>query len=862
MPSRPLVWLTVFFMLGILTQSFLGDSIPLPTSCLALLALALIAFPAALLWLSARGKSAAVHRFTAAPLHLFTASILLFLVLGMWALKTSAPHFPKPLQPFLDGRPACFLAEVSGAPEYYPDITRVPLHLLRAMSSEGQTVLDGGILLGFPANDPAAPTRLLLPGDRLIFRADLKPFHNFNNPGGFDYARYQAGKGLYGRCFLKNQRLLVKVAPGGQISLGSIFNALRGRIELFRQKTLLWSQRSLDPGEAAFYAGMILGYKHLLDAKWRDRIHQTGLYHLLSVSGLHIGMVCIFVFWLVRLAVRRLFPSVLNHIPDQHIALLPAFAAGIFYAILAGFGTPTIWRSILTLAVIFAAAPRYRAVDSLTVLALAALVILVPDPSSLLQIPFQFTFLCVLAIVVVYPKFHRIRLTSTFAFLRRDGWPGKIVSQCEDAFLVSIAINILLLPLIIYYFNGFSLAGMVANIFLLPYIGFVILPVGLLSVLLFAVSPTLAWPVVRVANYLLWVCLHVIKLFAGFSWSFFWTGSFSPVWLIVVYACLGLILAPFPRRLKTAGLAAATLLVCLALAINSSAARVGRTGAAKTLTVDVLDVGQGSSALIRFPDGRNMLVDGGGLPGGSYDIGSEVLAPFLWRQSIRKLDYVALSHYHPDHALGLCFILRNFSVGEFWTSEISGDDYTPTVIRRRLNEIAAKRKIAIRTFPRLLEGEHIGSAVVRLLHPTPDFLEHAPRKDLNDLSLVFEISFGNTRVILPGDIDSTVERSIIPRLDGKKLTLLVAAHHGSRRSSCEEFLDALRPVAVVFSSGYANLFHFPSPVVLDRCRAKNIPIYRTDRDGEVQAVSDGLRWRITTHAAADDRKASFSVTAR
>ncbi|MDR3569234.1 MAG: DNA internalization-related competence protein ComEC/Rec2 [Syntrophobacteraceae bacterium] len=864
MPSRPLVWLTILFMLGISVDRLSGNRLPLPLPCLAAAAFVLLAAMASVLFFTGRrrGYDAPTRPPTAspAPAHrrIFIAPALLFFVFGMWASKAAAPHFPGQLKPFLDGRPACFMAEVCGAPEYYPEKIRVPLHLLRAMTGEGQTVLDGEIVLGMPAEDSSAPGVFLLPGDRVIFQAVLKGFHNFRNPGGFDYARYQAGKGLYGHFFLKKKGMLVKIAQEPAMSLGAACNAIRGRVELFRQKTLLWSKRSLDPGPAAFYAAMILGYKHLLDAKWEERIHQTGLYHLLSVSGLHIGMVCVFVFWLVRLVVRRLFPSVLNRVSDQRLALLPAFAAGIFYALLAGFGTPTIWRSILTLAMFFAASLRYRSVDSITMLALAALVILVADPAGLTQIPFQFTFTCVLAIIVIYPKFHRIRLSTLFPAFGRESLAGKIVSQFEDAFWVSIAINILLLPLVIYYFNGFSPAGVIANIFLLPYVGFVILPAGLLSVVLFALSETLAWPVIHVMNPLLEVCLSVIKFFAGFSWSFFWTGSFSPVWLILVYASLGLLFAPFPKKLKTAGLAAVAVLSTLVIAMNVGAAHRLQPGGMGALRVDVIDVGQGSSALIRFPCGQTMLIDGGGFPTGSYDIGSEVVAPLLWHESIRRLDYVALSHYHPDHALGLCFILRHFDVGQFWTSEISGDDYEATVTRRRLNEIASKQKIAIRTFPDLLKEVKIGSARVRLLHPGADFIEQASRKDLNDLSLVFEISFGKTRVILPGDIDSTIEKSIIPRIDKNRPTLLVAAHHGSRRSSCEEFLDALRPVAVVFSCGYENLFHFPAPVVLKRCAKRNIPIYRTDLQGDVRAVSDGSTWSLTTEVAKDGHADSLS----
>ena len=861
MPARPLFWLTVFFMLGILADRLFGEGLPVQTHYFTLAAFLFIAAMAAALWFRSRNggrktedggqktgdggrRTEVVHPFT---IHysLFTSfaiPALLFVIFGMWASKATAPQFPRGLQPFLNGQSVSYIAEVSASPEYYPDKIRIPLHLLRAITGDGQTPLDGGALLSLPRKNPTNPGTFFLPGDRLLFRTALKHFRSFRNPGGFDYVHYEAEKGLYAQCFLKDERLLIKIAPASGISFGSIVNAIRGRIELFRQKTLLWAQRSLDPEPAAFYAAMILGYKLLLDRNWQDHIHQTGLNHLLSVSGLHIGMVSMFVFWVVCLAVRFLFPSILNRISDKHIALWPALACGVLYAVLAGFGAPTIWRSILTLAVFLLAGFWYRKADSLTVLALAALFILVLDPKNLWQIPFQLTFACVLAIIVIYPRFRRIRLYRIFPALGPDRVAGRIISQFENAFWVSISINILLIPLIIFYFDGFALTGFFANIFLVPYMGFVVLPMGLLSVLLFAFSQTLAYPVIFIVNYLLWGCLRLIEWFAGFSWSYFWTGSISPVWLFVVYASLGLLFAPFARKLKIAGLGVMAALICGGLALSSLA---GSNGAG-ALKVDVIDVGQGSSALVRLPSGETMLVDGGGIPDDSYDIGRGVLAPFLWYEGIRRLDYVALSHYHPDHALGLRFILRNFDVGSFWTSGITGDDKKAGIIRCGLDEIAMKRGIKVRTIPDLFKDVQIGQTRIRLLHPTRESLEHLSQKDLNEVSLVLEISFGQTRVILPGDAGRIAEDLIIPALEGRMRTLLVAGHHGSRHSSSEEFLDALRPVAIVCSCGYDNPFGFPAPAVIDRCAARNIPMYRTDANGAVHAVSDGLKWTFTT----------------
>ena len=871
MPARPLVWLTVLFMLGISADRLFGESLPVQTHWFALSALILIAAMVVALWprfVNSFRPPSSVFRSQSSALNSFAIPALLFVVFGMWASKTAALQFPKGIEQYLNGQPATFIAEVTGPPEYYPDKIRLSLRLLRAINGDRQTCLGAGALLSLPRKNPTSPGAFFLPGDHLLFRTALKRFNSFRNPGGFDYVRYQAEKGLHAQCFLKDERLLIKIAPTSGTSPGSIMNAIRGRIDLFRQKTLLWVQSSMDPEPAAFYAAMILGYKLLLDRNWQDHIHQTGLNHLLSVSGLHIGMVSMFVFFLVRLAVRFVFPSILNRISDRQIALWPALASAVLYALLAGFGAPTIWRSILTLAVFFGAAFMYRKADSLTILAFAALFILIPAPGNLWQIPFQLTFACVLAIIVIYPRFHRIRLAAIFPALKPNSLPGRIISLFEDVFWISIAINIMLLPLIIYYFDGFALAGIVASIFLVPYLGLAILPLGLFSVLLFAFSPTLAWPVVRCVNLLLWGCLHTIEWFAGFSWSYFWTGSFSPAWLLVVYASMYLFFAPFSRKLKAAGLGAIIVLTCGALALGGHILRqAAGAGFARnelvagTLRVDVVDVGQGTSTLVRFPTGETMLVDGGGIPDESYDIGRGVVAPYLWHEGIRRLDYVALSHDHPDHGLGLRFILRNFDVGSFWTSGITGEDpegrgtsshlEEGRSVHSHLDEIALKRKIKIRTFPDLFSDAQIGQVRVRLLHPTRDFIQHWSKRDLNQTSLVFEICFGKTRVILPGDIGAKVEQSIIPALEGGLETFLVAAHHGSRYSSSEEFLDALHPRAIACSCGYDNQFGFPAPAVLERCAERRIPVYRTDLQGAVHAASDGRKWTITTEADRD-----------
>ena len=298
-----------------------------------------------------------------------------------------------------------------------------------------------------------------------------------------------------------------------------------------------------------------------------------------------------------------------------------------------------------------------------------------------------------------YPRFSGIRLWRIFPALQPYTIPGRIVSQFEDAFWVSIAINILLIPLIIFYFDGFALAGFFANVPADTLYGVRGSAPGA-----FERAPVRVQPNLGLSGYLYrklpslglsaadrMVCRFFLELFL--DRQHFARMALCGLRIHRPFAC------PFPRKLKIAGLSAIAVLVCGGLALSNHAGS-NDTG---VLRVDVIERGRGHPPSFRFPTGETMLVDGGGIPDDSYDIGRAVLAPFLWREGIRRLNYVALSHCHPDHALGLRFILRNFDAGSFWTSGITGDDPAAAEIHRCFDEIALKRGIKIRTFPDLFK---------------------------------------------------------------------------------------------------------------------------------------------------------------
>ena len=726
---------------------------------------------------------------------------------------------------------------MTGPADFYPGRTRLPLTLNAAIPDSGTVPLHGGVLLtlGGTRKTPLD----LVPGDRLIARLTLKRFHSFNNPGGYDYVRNQAERGLHARAFLADERGLVKLArEGGQFG-ASTLHSVRTGIERFRQEALFWMQRELDPDTASFYAALLLGYQHLLSSDWQNHSNRAGVTHLLSIGGMHLSLFSLAVFWLVRRAVRLLRPSLLHSRDDQHIALFPALVAAALYAVISGFAVAPIWRSTIMLLFCFAAACWYRSADSLSVLAAAALLILTANPNHIGNIPFQLTFLCMYAILVIYPRLQRFQSSRWHPVFSREKIFGKVLHPFEEAFWVSVAVNIAVIPVTAYYFQGISLACFAANIVLVPVVGFLVIPPGLASLAIFAVNEIPALPILKVGAWFLSLSQSIILWFSNLSWAFFWVGNIPVAWLLCYYSALALLLGSMRLRAKTASIAALLLVVC---GISGAAGVSFFRDDTGTLQVTAVDVGQGTSTLVRFPTGETMLVDGGGYYDDSFDIGRSVLAPFLWARGIRRLDRVVLSHDHPDHANGLRFVLSHFDVGSFQESGITGAPSGSS----SLSGIASRRGIPMERIRATTRPQEIGSCRLQVLHPSPDYILKTWNGNMNNASLVLEIEYGETRVILPGDIDASVEEHLFRKFPSSDKTLLIAPHHGSDRSSSRMAFDRLHPRVMIFSCGFDNLFGFPSGRILEECRGRGIPYFRTDLCGAVTARSDGRNWNIQT----------------
>jgi competence protein ComEC len=263
------------------------------------------------------------------------------------------------------------------------------------------------------------------------------------------------------------------------------------------------------------------------------------------------------------------------------------------------------------------------------------------------------------------------------------------------------------------------------------------------------------------------------------------------------------------------------------------------------LRITSLDVGQGEATLVQFPHGKTMLIDGGGFYNNSFDLGEKVVAPTLWKKKIKHIDFVVLSHPHPDHLNGLVYIVKNFTVQEVWTNgekvrSEPFEDFERTIAKKGIKKLVLTREVAHRTINR------VG---VEVLHPPASACQSPPTsysKDINNRSLVLRLTYKDITLLLTGDISREVERDLMQTVPSLKSTILKVPHHGSATSSSSAFLKQVQPEIALVSLGYANIFHLPHPDILKRYHDQGCQLYRTDRDGAITIESDGFFNRTKT----------------
>jgi competence protein ComEC len=397
----------------------------------------------------------------------------------------------------------------------------------------------------------------------------------------------------------------------------------------------------------------------------------------------------------------------------------------------------------------------------------------------------------------------------------------------------------LALPMIVY-FHRVGLSGLTANALVVPLMGLAI-PVGFV-----AVFTGWAW-VARIGGVLLAVSRAIVHWHASLDPD--WRIPTPPLWLGIAFS-LALIAAAVARgrwwRLAS-GAAVAALLTLLLWQPFPPDVHPGE------LELAVIDVGQGDGLLVIFPDGKRMILDGGGIPSfgnrakSQLDVGEDVVAPYLWDRNIRSVDVVTLSHAHDDHIGGLPALVSDFRPRELWTGA-TPDSPAWRVLRDRA------QRLGVKIMPLLAPQRFAwGGAQIEILAPFADYVPAG--EPTNDDSLVMRVRYGKHSFLLCGDAERPVEYRMLSENELQPADVLKVGHHGSHTSSTQAFLDAVRPVFAIVSVGQDNSYGHPHADVIDRLLDHNAVVYRTDLDGLVSIRTDGRRihvqsWRDLVPALA------------
>jgi len=744
---------------------------------------------------------------------------------------------------------------------------------LDEVESAGKSIkLSGGMRLSYfrrEGEDQSAPA--VRAGDRVEVLVRARVPRNFLTPGSFDSRAQLARQNIHLTGSLRSLELLAKLGDA-RPTLAHRFARVRGR--LLARLSVLFRDA---PDQAAVLRAMLLGDYNFLDRDVSKSFQTTSVYHVLVVSGLHVAALAAFIWWVAR-RFRLSLP----------LTVLAIFLVlGFFVAIVED--RPPIERAALMAAIVLLARLLFRRVEILNTLSVAALLVLLIRPSSLADASFQLSFLAALLIggialplvdatsapfrkalahlsdvtrdVVHAPRAIQFRLDlRSAADWLASRLPARLASRsasllagaCASAFrlweifLISLTVQLGLLPLMAHLFHRVSVSGPLAN---MPatVLSALIVPFGFITLGLDAVWTGFAAVAAPFTGWLVQTLLVVVQTISAWPRTAYRIPG-PPAWVLTAfYLLLALaVLAALARRRRWVILLslplAALLLICATHPFAPSLA-------AGALEASVLDVGQGDSIFVAFPDGRTLLIDGGGTYGASrfggmrigLDIGESVVSPYLWQRGIRRLDVIALSHAHTDHLDGLNAILDNFRVQELWVGRA-----VDTQPFRDL--LAHARARGVRVVDRA-RGESFSWGGVTGLFLWPESHSTAAAASNND-SLVLRLEYGQRAFLLPGDIEKPIESDLVLRGDPLAADVLKVPHHGSRTSATEPFLRAVQPGYAVVSVGETNSFGHPHRETLDRLRAAHVRALRTDQDGTVTFLSDGNTVRVTTFVAA------------
>jgi competence protein ComEC len=706
---------------------------------------------------------------------------------------------------------------VCSEPDLRPDKVIYKLDLTRIKIGEEQSHLKARVLVQAPKQD-----KIYCFGDLLRIHGLLVRPDEPGNPGEFNYRFYLARQGIG----------IILRASGSEdfVLLGVKGNPFMRQLLLLKKKIIIVQQQTLPADKAALVNGIVFGTQGQIPEKLWEVFSQTGIVHILSVSGMHVGLVLAGAIALTKLLNITGLPGTLL------ISLLV-----ILYSLFCGMG-PAVTRSAL-MALMFLWSHRLgRKQDWPTTLFLAALIILLWKPMAVYDVGFQLSFSATWGILYLGPVISELLKKYT-------GWPAWI----QTTIWVSLAAQLATLPLVALYYNLFSPVSLLANILAVP-LTTIILALGVCSGILGLFSVFSAGLINACTSAVLDVFTAIVSLLNNLPGSFISVPSppliIIPVWFIVLF---------YSARIFNRKNASTTIrflfekrnALVITVVIAVTAILLFKAPTEKQLVIHMIDVGQGESILIQFPAGKNMLVDTGGWNGelvAGAGAGDKVVVPYLQRLGIHRLDALLLTHPHEDHTGGAAAVVKSIPTSLIIVSSAAQKTDLPSGASAeedpytRLLDGFRKKGINIQD---VKEGDRLlldPDVEIKVLGP---YLRRAYlAEDENNSSVVLKIRYGRQKFLLTGDIGVEAQEGILESGADLRADVLKIPHHGSKLLS--PFVERVHPSLALISVGKHNRFFLPKPETVKLLKDLNIPVYRTDKDGAIILYANGAKIRVKT----------------
>ena len=631
-------------------------------------------------------------------------------------------------------------------------------------------------------------------GQLLKINGDAKPFDTPSNPGEFNASGYYHNKGYAYSIFSK------------QIDIVNYkYNRIKEEVRTISDRVSAIYYKMLPENEAGLINGIVLGKRELISEEDEALYRKNGIMHLLAVSGMHVSTISMLILWIIS-------HTGVGFVKGRMITA----ALLIIYGYLTGFSI-SCTRAVIMIIMSIAARICGRGYDSPQAISAAGIIILLVNPKDLFSAAFLLSFGAVSSITLLAPVYLRqlecVRLKPVIS---------------------SLTVTLVTTPVIIYFYNDTSLYTFLLNLIVIPLMTLLFIA-GVVSVILYVISPDLGEFVAGTIHYIFMLYEKMCLFCEEHIYSLRITGHIS-ISRIILYYILGIVICVFIMLCRKC------VINRIVYAVSVLAGLIILSYSPKTneALITMLDVGQGDGLLIEMPSGENMMIDGGSSD--NDELAKYTLEPFLRYKGINHVDVWAVTHMDSDHTSGLIDILSRARINRITIGTlILSDIADKSVYNELLSYSDVYENVIFMSRNQSLSFHDISFTCLNPVKNSGD-LDGA-----NDYSLVFKMIYKEFDMLFTGDISENIEKELayISECD-----VLKVAHHGSKNSSSEEFLNILSPKIAVISAGQRNTYGHPHFETVERLKECGAGIFCTKDTGAIMISTDGHEIKVGVKKAS------------